>query len=184
MPTKSRFEFFTLPLLLGKIGIEVVVGAVVGCRFPSMWQIHLWQLVSTITFMQQSPASNPHKNKLFTSSQIPSLIHSITQVLVVVVKGSVVVEVDVVGLVAVVVAVVVVAITMPMTTSIIMNMVNVAVILSNLHFCLSVDFVDILSCWLNGLKATNFHSIHQCESLGCGWKGNLNEKSVVANWTV
>ena len=93
--------------------------------------------------MQQSPASNPHKNKLLTSSQIPSLIHSITQVLVVVVKGSVVVEVDVVGLVAVVVAVVVVAITMPITTSIIMNMVNVAVILSNLHFCLSVDFVVV-----------------------------------------
>ena len=155
MPTKSRFEFFTLPLLLGKIGIEVVVGAVVGCRFPSMWQIHLWQLVSTITFMQQSPASNPHKNKLFTSSQIPSLIHSITQVLVVVVKGSVVVEVDVVGLVAVVVAVVVVAITMPMTTSIIMNMVNVAVILSNLHFCLSVDFVDILRKLLVELSKSN-----------------------------
>ena len=157
-----------------------------GCLFPSMWQIHLWQLVSTISFMQQSPASNPHKNKLFTSSQIPSLIHSITQVLVVVVKGSVVVEVDIVGLVVlvVVVAVVAVAITMPMTASTIMNMVNVAVILSNLHFCLSVDFVDILSCWLNGLKATNFHSIHQCESLGCGWKGNLNEKSMVANWTV
>ena len=155
MPTKSRFEFFTLPLLLGKIGIEAVVGAVVGCRFPSMWQIHLWQLVSTITFMQQSPASNPQLNKLFTSSQIPSLIHSITQVLVVVVKGSVVVEVDVVGLVAVVVAVVVVAITMPMTTSIIMNMVNVAVILSNLHFCLSVDFVDILRKLLVELSKSN-----------------------------
>ena len=107
--------------------------------------------------MQQSPASNPHKNKLFTSSQIPSLIHSITQVLVVVVKGSVVVEVDIVGLVVVadVVAVVVVAITMPITTSIIMNMVNVAVILSNLHFCLSVDFVDILRKLLVELSKSN-----------------------------
>ena len=145
-----------------------------------MWQIHLWQLVSTISFMQQSPASNPHLNKLFTLSQIPPLIHSITQVLVVV-KGSVVVEVDIVGLVVVtdVVAVVVVAITMPMTTSIVMNMVNVAVILSNLHFCLTVDFVDILSCWLNHLKATIFHVIHQCESLGCGWKGNLHETSTI-----
>ena len=113
-----------------------------GCRFPSMWQIHLWQLVSTISFMQQSPASNPHKNKLFTSSQIPSLIHSITQVLVVVVKGSVVVEVDVVGLVAVVVAVVVVAITMPMTTSIIM--INIAAIFLGDFFTLLIFFKSFI----------------------------------------